>query len=633
MQDNKQNIIENTDETTNKIANESVNAKSLAVLIQENKEKIFEGGTISLIIGTVLSNLINKTYKPIENLEYMKNENIGSLFIIIILLSLAAGVLYFYSQTAVRCLLPLSIFVYSILTINQNKTTLPITIACIIGTVLAIAYVKNDLFMIISKVKISQKVGLIICAVLGVMLIVFLSSIGCNRYRTFSNSTYDFGIFAQMFENMKHTLRPFTSVERPEIGQYSHFGVHFSLIYYLVLPIYFVFSSPETIQIIQAVVLGLAVIPLYYLCEHYKLSRKMSVAVCAIYCLFPAVAGGTYYDFHENCFLPLALFCVVLALEKKHTVGIILSVMMLLMIKEDTPIVLLSIGLFLILSSKDIKRGSVVSGVSLAYFAIAMKAIKAIGTHYIDMAGGQVNGNGENAIIQVMHFSNLVYDSSKGASQIAVTIPNNIAYMLGQMSDTEKLQYLLLMILPLSIALVQKKKYSRYILLTAFVIINVLPSYVYMHDINFQYNYCAIAMMMYIAIMTVSEWDNEKKKTWALISVVMTFMLFVGFAYPTYDRYHERYKESKDYFVEIQNAIDMVPSDATVAVSGFMMPHLYKNKDVTVIQDNVVIDQDYVVVDCRAGYSEDSQKVAPYVSENYDLISEVQDAIAIYKRR
>jgi uncharacterized membrane protein len=331
--------------------------------------------------------------------------------------------------------------------------------------------------------------------------------------------------------------------------------------------------------------------------------------------------------------LPLALFCLVLALEKKHTIGIILSIVMLLMIKEDTPIVLLSIGLFLLLSAKDFKWGSIISGVSLVYFAVAMKIIKSCGNHYIDIVGGAGKENGENAILQIMHFSNLVYDNQKGASQIAVTIPSNIAYMFGQMADTEKLQYLLLMLLPLSIAIIQKKKYSRYILLATFFIINILPSYVYMHDIKFQYNYCAIAMLIYIAIMTVSEWENNKRKTWAMLSVVITFMLFVSASFYAYDRYTDRYKKGKDVYSQMESAIEMVPEDASVAVSGFFMPHLYKNRNVTVIKDETIIDQDYVIVDCRSGYSDDEQKVAPRVANNYEIVREVKDSLILYKKK
>jgi len=383
------------------------------------------------------------------------------------------------------------------------------------------------------------------------------------------------------------------------------------------LPIYFIFSSPITVQIMQALVLGLAVIPLYFLCKHYGISNKMTIVMCAIYCLFPAVASGTYYDFHENCVLPLTIFCLLLALEKKNTVGIILSALAVCMVKEDAAIVVLSIGLFLLLSAKDAKRGVILSGASLVYFYIAMKVIQSYGDQNFDS-----------------RFGNILYDYSKGLTQVAVTIPSNISYMLSQMANTEKLKYIFLMILPLSIALIQKKKYSRYVLFMTFILINMLPSYPYMHDIGFQYNYGTVALMMYIAIMTVSEWDSEKVKIWGISSVLITAFLFTCVTFPKWEIYTKRYKENENNYIQMENAISsLIPKDASVATSGFMMPHLYFNNNVVVLKEGMEVNQDYAVIDLRGGYSSDNDNFSYYLTNDYEVVSEVKNMLIIYKKK
>ena len=70
------------------------------------------------------------------------------------------------------------------------------------------------------------------------------------KYASFSTSTYDFGIFAQMFEMMKDTGAPLTTVERDEL--LSHFAVHFSPVFYLLLPGYFLVQGPEYLLLVQA---------------------------------------------------------------------------------------------------------------------------------------------------------------------------------------------------------------------------------------------------------------------------------------------------------------------------------------------------------------------------------------------
>ena len=73
--------------------------------------------------------------------------------------------------------------------------------------------------------------------------------------------TFDFGIFSQMFHQMRTTGLPVTTVERD--GPLSHFAVHVSPIYYLLLPFYCIYPKPVTLQVLQAAVLASAVIPLW----------------------------------------------------------------------------------------------------------------------------------------------------------------------------------------------------------------------------------------------------------------------------------------------------------------------------------------------------------------------------------
>ena len=56
------------------------------------------------------------------------------------------------------------------------------------------------------------------------------------RYRLNYASAYDFGIFSQMYYYMDKGLSPLTTCERD--GLLSHFAVHLSPVFYLLLPFY-----------------------------------------------------------------------------------------------------------------------------------------------------------------------------------------------------------------------------------------------------------------------------------------------------------------------------------------------------------------------------------------------------------
>ena len=153
---------------------------------------------------------------------------------------------------------------------------------------------------------------IVVTALLAVGFTVFVSFWTVSRVLCLSTPTYDMGIFSQMFYSMRTTGLPITTVERD--GPLSHFMVHVSPIYYLMLPFYCLFPKAETLQVLQAVVLASSVIPLWLLAGRKNLPAWQRTALCALLLFYPALSGGTSYDLHENCFLtPLLLWLEVAA--------------------------------------------------------------------------------------------------------------------------------------------------------------------------------------------------------------------------------------------------------------------------------------------------------------------------------
>jgi hypothetical protein len=149
---------------------------------------------------------------------------------------------------------------------------------------------------------------LIPVTLLAVTFTVFVSVWTVSRIMTFSTPTFDFTIFAQMFHNMSTIGEPLTTVER-EVGELSHFAVHVSPTYYLLLPFYMIVPQPATLQVLQAMVIASAVIPMWLIGRHHGLNGFTRMLLCALLLVIPTMAGGTSYDIHENCFLaPLVLW-------------------------------------------------------------------------------------------------------------------------------------------------------------------------------------------------------------------------------------------------------------------------------------------------------------------------------------
>ena len=87
----------------------------------------------------------------------------------------------------------------------------------------------------------------------------------------------------------------------------------------------------------------------------------LSVLLLAGVSLFhPAVAGGTNYDFHENCFLLPLLLWLFFFFEKGRTGPVFLFAALVLCVKEDAAVYIAFFALFAILD-----RGRLPAGLGL----------------------------------------------------------------------------------------------------------------------------------------------------------------------------------------------------------------------------------------------------------------------------
>ena len=594
--------------------------------ITKYEKEILEGIIISIVGGWALTSILRGAYKQISNIQFPADGNFTKAFIMTIIFSIILGIIYYKNKKIAGGLMFVFTYIFLLLcafigysndwTTNAGN---PIGGPCyqaILAFIAAIAflYVKEDIYQFISELKIKRIHTNIIVAIIGVLLFGFVGIVTVLRYKSYLNSTFDFGIFTQMYENMRQTGSVATTLERNRL--LSHFGVHFS-------PIYYIFPSPVTVQLIQALMIALPVIPIVLIAREYRLSNWMTVGFTLLYALYPATSGGAVYDMHENCFLTFFLLMTIWAAEKKKTYIMILMMLFAFFVKEDAAIYVLVLGTFYLLSRKDKKRGLILMVCAAVYFLIAISVVNSYGLGIMDN-----------------RFSNLYFDADGGLSQVFKSIIANPGYVIAQMitnssaDSVEKIAYFILMFGPMATVIFTKgKKYTRYILLSPLIIINIFTTYVYMHDINFQYNFGVIALIMYLAIMNMADVKAEKAKTYVSIAVLCAGIMFVGNQFPKMPNYYKTYTENKSTYEKIDKALELVPTNASVCASGFLTPHLFKN---LVMYDQNHLEQpvytDYLVVDER--FDNEKQKFDQVLSSGrYEIAYQEQGLISIYKKK
>lgn len=392
--------------------------------------------------------------------------------------------------------------------------------------------------------------------------LVLVSAWTVGRVYSFSTPTFDFGIFAQMFHSMKTTGLPITTVERD--GALSHFAVHVSPIYYLLLPFYCIVPTPATLQVLQAAVLASAVIPMWMLGKHHGLSPLMRMLLCFLLLLYPAYAGGTSYDIHENAFLTPLILWLFYGMDRKNSLITAVFALLTLMVKEDAAVYVAVIALYLLLRSvlRKEKWGMIAGTLMLA---AALGWFVAV-TGYLATFGDGV---------MTYRYKNFMYDGSGSLVTVVKAVLLCPMKAVFESVDPEKLEFIGLTLLPIAGLPLFTRRYERFLLLIPYVLVNLMSDYQYQHNIFFQYTYGATACLFYMTLVNLADWKVEPERFLTLAAAVAVAAGCFGVnIWPKAVSYPEKCKTYETYYDSLRSVLDAVPDGASVAATTFYTTYL-----------------------------------------------------------
>src|SRR5438270_931094 len=102
-----------------------------------------------------------------------------------------------------------------------------------------------------------------------------LAALSLARYYGYASCVLDLGVFDQVFWSMLHRGAPLSTLNPPYIER-QWFGFHFSPALYLLLPIYALFPHPETLLILNIVLITSTAIPVYLIARHWTFPAWMA---------------------------------------------------------------------------------------------------------------------------------------------------------------------------------------------------------------------------------------------------------------------------------------------------------------------------------------------------------------------
>lgn len=474
--------------------------------------------------------------------------------------------------------------------------------------------------------KIPWQVGGVISLIAAVCMMIFIARTTVAKHMIFGTACHDFGLFVQMYHSLSNGIHAITTCERDT--PLSHFYIHSSYIYYLLVPFYKLIPKESTLLIAQAVLAMGGAVPTFLIAKRHNFKGLSLIFFTFAYTFSVAVIGPCFYDFHENAFLPTLLMWLFWAIDGNHRIMIWVMTFLVCIVKEDAPLYIVCIGLFLFFEHKGEKRRwrglllSVLSGV------------------YMVIITSWLTKNGDGSTMTSIRFGNLMINQEKGLSEVVKNVLLDPSYFFSLLIHEDTLNFFLQIMLPLLFLPFMTKKIYRFMLMLPFVIMNmsVGAGYGYAANIGYHYIFGPFCLLLYVSMLNLDDMGEDKKQETAVLLGASAMMFFFGMLSHNIDKIAS-YRNSQEGFQAVEDALDSIPQDARVAASAFLLSHCADRDEIYLFDfndtdrdNNRILEPDrydFIVLNANSELSEFAE---PLLQElGFTMFNQVENRIVIYQ--
>lgn len=417
----------------------------------------------------------------------------------------------------------------------------------------------------------------------GIFLILTMG-FALHRYFSFYVTT-DHGIFNQVFwngtqgrffESSMSSVLSTNVVHDEELPQvfYHRLGQHFTPALLLWLPLYSLFPSPATLVVLQVALVTAGGIVLYFLARR-SLPTQIAVWITLSYYAANAVIGPALGNFYDLCQLPLFLFGMLLALEARRWLWFWVLAGLVLAIREDTGVVLFSVGLYLLLSRRSPRAGLAVCLISVGYIVGVTNVVMPLFSQDISRR------------FMIERFGQFVDDQEATTLQIVWAMLQNPGLLVQELVTPVKRTLLYLVGHWLPLAFVPAIAPSTWIM-TALPLTQIfLQEDTVPLSINVRYATAVIPGLFYGVILWWSHhqewWKAGVRRFWAVCLALSLFFTFTSNPHRTWsfllpDSFdpliYVSLSRQWEHVSHIYPMLEQIPPDASVSASRYILAHL-----------------------------------------------------------
>jgi len=224
-----------------------------------------------------------------------------------------------------------------------------------------------------------------VLAYFSVLLYVLLFSwLSILRHETFQSNAMDLGYTDQVVWNtLRGRFFRFSTFQNAPIDlpldQFRRtdtlLAYHVELILAPVSLFYLLYDDPVTLLVLQTVGIALGAVPTFRLARDHLGSGLAGLVFALAYLLAPAVEGATLSDFHGVSLAASLLLWAFYLLHARRFTLFFLPVILAMLAKEDIPLLLAMIGLYVFFFLKERRVGALTAAMGLGWFLLCTQVI------------------------------------------------------------------------------------------------------------------------------------------------------------------------------------------------------------------------------------------------------------------
>jgi uncharacterized membrane protein len=133
-----------------------------------------------------------------------------------------------------------------------------------------------------------------------------------------------------------------------------YFGLHFSPVLILLLPIYSIYPGAEVLLVFQSSMIALGALPLYWFASERLKNNLVAAGFSLAYILYPILHGANWFDFHIQCMLPVFFFSAMYHLEQESWTKYFVFTFLALAVGESVSLVVFFMGVYGVLKYRSL---------------------------------------------------------------------------------------------------------------------------------------------------------------------------------------------------------------------------------------------------------------------------------------